>query len=249
METQGLFSSRSTDRGSPSWHTDEAGGHGDKSQPRRSTARCSSGGDAHSGVFAGGARPVGARLPHPAGPIAQKAGTGRAAANRDLTERFLPPYTNRCMVQATEPGTAFIPWIGTYLAEMLWVQEARVVAEDNPVRYQGTSLQIQQGPHRFHDVKVTVRVHEYPDRTLALFHGPRCLARYDADGWLIDTGRAHPGPTLGSDVPPIFHLRPSIRARNNLGARLKYSKERTGQIMGYIHRTSELAIYRAFLIP
>ena len=27
----------------------------------------------------------------------------------------------------------------------------------------------------------------YPDGTLALFHGPRCLARYQADGEPIDT--------------------------------------------------------------
>ena len=38
-----------------------------------------------------------------------------------------------------------------------------VVAKDNTVRYQGLSLQIPQDPHRFHYVKVTVRVHEYPD--------------------------------------------------------------------------------------
>ncbi len=30
------------------------------------------------------------------------------------------------------------------------------------------------------------RVHEYPDGTLAVFHGPRCLARYRTDGWLIE---------------------------------------------------------------
>ena len=29
-----------------------------------------------------------------------------------------------------------------------------------------------------------VRVHEYPDGRLALFDGPRCLARYAADGTL-----------------------------------------------------------------
>ena len=31
------------------------------------------------------------------------------------------------------------------------------------------------------------RVHEYPDGTLAVFHGPRCLARYQTDGEPIDT--------------------------------------------------------------
>ncbi len=32
------------------------------------------------------------------------------------------------------------------------------------------------------DEKARVRVHEYPDHTLAIFHGPRCLARYRSDG-------------------------------------------------------------------
>ena len=41
--------------------------------------------------------------------------------------------------------------------------------------------------HRHHYVKAHVRVHEYPDATLAVFHGPRCLARYRADGSLIET--------------------------------------------------------------
>ena len=118
--------------------------------------------------------------------------TEMAAANRFLTERFLPQYNDRFMVQATEPGTAFVPWIGTNLTDILCVQEERVVAKDNTVHYHRQHLQIPQDPHRFHYVKVTVRVHEYPDGTLAVFHGPRCLARDHADGRLIETGRAQP---------------------------------------------------------
>jgi len=34
-------------------------------------------------------------------------------------------------------------------------------------------------------MKVKVRVHRYPDGNLAVFHGPRCLARYDAQGQSI----------------------------------------------------------------
>ncbi len=65
-------------------------------------------------------------------------------------------YNNRFMVRATEPGTAFIPWVGPHLAEILCVQEERVVAKDITMRYQGLTLQIPQDPHRFYDVKVTV---------------------------------------------------------------------------------------------
>ena len=52
------------------------------------------------------------------------------------------------------------------------------------------SLQIPPDRHRRHYVKATVKVHEYPDATLALFHGPRCLARYAADGTAADTAPA-----------------------------------------------------------
>ncbi|MCG3775646.1 MAG: hypothetical protein JW395_2489 [Nitrospira sp.] len=72
--------------------------------------------------------------------------TERAAANRYLTEPFLPQYHARFLVRATEPGIAFIPWVGTPLAEILCVQKERGVATNNTVRYQGLSLQIPQNP-------------------------------------------------------------------------------------------------------
>jgi hypothetical protein len=40
--------------------------------------------------------------------------------------------------------------------------------------------------HRRHFVKVTIQVHEYPEGTLAIFHGPRRLAGYCSDGTLIE---------------------------------------------------------------
>ena len=59
----------------------------------------------------------------------------------------------------------------------------------NTVRYKNRTLQIPADRHRHHYVKAQVRVHEYPDGHLAVFHGPRCLARYRADGETIDDDR------------------------------------------------------------
>ena len=73
------------------------------------------------------------------------------------------------------------------LDDILCVQEERVVAGDNTVRYKGRTLQIPADRHRHHYVKARVRVHEYPDTHLAIFHGPRCLARYRADGSPMET--------------------------------------------------------------
>ncbi|MEO1766927.1 hypothetical protein [Thiobacter aerophilum] len=46
-------------------------------------------------------------------------------------------------------------------------------------------LQIPTDRHRMHYVKVKVQVHRDLDGTIALFHGPRCLARYNAQGQLL----------------------------------------------------------------
>ncbi len=213
---KGLFSSRYTDRGSHYWHTEEAGGRVDKTRLTQVHRALQQLGvtliPAYSPEARGRSerafRTLQDRLPKE---LALAGITERAAANRYLTERFLPQHNTRFMVRATEPGTAFIPWVGTPLTEILCVHEERVVAKDNTVRYQGLSLQIPQDPHRFHYVKVTVRVHEYPEGTLAVFHGPRCLARSQADGRLIETGRAHPGPTHRSDALPIVHPRATVR--------------------------------------
>jgi hypothetical protein len=55
------------------------------------------------------------------------------------------------------------------------------------VRYAGRVLQIPEQRHRRHFVKARVRVHEYPDGRLSVFHGPRRLAEYSPQGTLIET--------------------------------------------------------------
>ena len=192
IETQGLFSSLYTDRGSHYWHTDEAGGRVDKSRPTHVHRALQQLGITLIAAYSPEARgrserafrTLQDRLPKE---LALAGITNMAAANQYLAAHFVPAHNQRFAIPAAETGTAFIPWIGSHLAEILCVQEERVVANDNTVRYQGLSLQIPQDPHRFHYVKVTVRVHEYPDGTLAVFHGPRCLARYHSDGRLIET--------------------------------------------------------------
>src|SRR6185437_14312633 len=64
------------------------------------------------------------------------------AANGFLRERFVPDYNARFAVAAAEAGTAFIPYTGRPLADVLCVQEDRQVGRDNCVRWNGRSLQI-----------------------------------------------------------------------------------------------------------
>ncbi len=82
-------------------------------------------------------------------------------------------------------GAAFVPFTGA-LDDILCIHEERTVSNDNTVRYKRRLLQLPADRHRRHYVKATVRVHEYPDGTLAVFHGPRCLARYRDTGEPID---------------------------------------------------------------
>jgi hypothetical protein len=105
-----------------------------------------------------------------------------AAANRYLKDHFVPDYNARFAVPAAEPGSAFVPYVGRPLADLLCVQEDRMVGADNCVSYHRRSLQIPPQRHRQHYVRATVRVHEYPDGNLAIFDGPRCLARFDPKG-------------------------------------------------------------------
>ena len=105
-----------------------------------------------------------------------------AAANRFLTQRFVADYNARFAVPAAEPGSAFVPYLGRPIEEVLCVQEDRVVGADNCVSWRRCSLQIPPQRHRQHYVRATVRVHEYTDGSLAIFDGPRCLARFDGKG-------------------------------------------------------------------
>jgi transposase len=105
-------------------------------------------------------------------------------ANRYIREIYLPMHNDLFARPAQIPEeSGFVPVRDpARLADVLCVQQSRVVARDNTVSYEGLSLQLPQSPARAHYVKANVRVHEYPDGTLAVFHGPRRLARYTAAG-------------------------------------------------------------------
>jgi transposase len=96
-------------------------------------------------------------------------------ANRFLREVFLPEHNARFTKAAECDGDAFTPLAGFALNEVLCIHEERMVAKDNTVHYNGLILQINEDKVRFSYAKCAVRVHEYPNGTLAVFHGPRKL--------------------------------------------------------------------------
>ena len=103
-------------------------------------------------------------------------------ANRYLAEHYRAAFNEEFAVPPTEPGTAFVPFIGPGLADVLCEHHERTVNRDNCVSFEGKRLQIPAQTHRCHFIKARVRVHRYPDGRLAVFHGPRKLADYEPDG-------------------------------------------------------------------
>ena len=187
---RGLFCSLYADRASHYWHTPEAGGTVDKDNPTQVRRALQQLGIELIAAYSPEARGRSERM---FGTLQKRlpqelrlAGiTGMAEANRFLKEVYLPQHNARFQVTPEAQGSAFVPFAGA-LDDILCVHAERVVGNDNTVRYRGLSLQLPPDRHRRHYVKATVRVHEYPDGTLAVFHGPRCLARYRTTGEPID---------------------------------------------------------------
>ena len=186
VSSKGLFCALYADRASHYWHTPEAGGKVDKDNPTQVGRALKQLGieliPAYSPEARGRSERMFGTLQKRLPQELRLAGiTTMDEANRYLRETFLPDHNRRFAIALEEPGSAFVPFAGN-LDNILCVQEERTVAGDNTVRYKGMTLQIPEDRHRHHYVKAKVRVHEYPDGHLAVFHGPRRLAVYEADG-------------------------------------------------------------------
>jgi Helix-turn-helix domain len=183
----GLFGAFYTDRGSHYFFTPKGGGKVDKTQLTQVGRALSQLGITHIASYSPQGR---GRMERVFGTLQkrlpQELRLARiktvAGANRYLKEQFVPDYNARFAVPAAEPGSAFVPYVGRPIEDVLCIQEDRVVGADNCVTWNRRSLQIPPQRHRRHYVKATVRVHQYPDGSLAIFDGPRCLARFDPQG-------------------------------------------------------------------
>jgi transposase len=188
---KGLFCSLYADRASHYWHTPAAGGKVDRDNPTQVGRALAQLGieliPAYSPEARGRSERMFGTLQKRLPQELRLAGVATMAeANRYLEEVFWPAHNARFARPAEEAGSAFVAFAGA-LEDILCIQEERVVGNDNTVRYMHRSLQIPADRHRHHYVKARVRVHEYPDGRLAVFHGPRCLARYRADGSPMET--------------------------------------------------------------
>jgi transposase len=187
----GLFCALYTDRGSHYFHTPEAGGPVDKSQLTQVGRALAQLDIEHIAAYSPEARGRSERM---FGTLQNRlpkelrlAGIDTLeAANRFIREVYLARHNARFAIKPELAQSQFVIDPGRPVGDVLCLHEERIVAKDNTVRYRGLSLQLPPSPLRRHFVRVKVRVHDYPDGTLAVFHGPRRLAQYTAQGALID---------------------------------------------------------------
>lgn len=183
----GLFCELYTDRGSHYFHTAKAGEPVSKrvqTQVGRALAQL---GIRHIAAYSPEARgrserafrTLQDRLPKE---LALAGITEIAVANRWIAEHYLPEHNAAFAVAPAEAGSAFVPDRASQARDILCLQEERRVSNDNTVKWRSLSLQIPPSPLRAHFVRAMVRVHEYPDGRLAVFHGPHRLADYDCQG-------------------------------------------------------------------
>lgn len=187
VEQHGLFCSFYTDRGSHYFYTPKAGEKVSKTlltQVGRALARL---GIEHIAAYSPEARgrserafrTLQDRLPKE---LRLADITTVEAANVWLREIYTADYNAQFAIAPLEEGSAFVADAAGVWREVLCITEERVVAKDNTVAWNGKRLQIPESRLRPHFVKAAVRVHEYPDGTMAVFLGPHLLARYSAEG-------------------------------------------------------------------
>jgi transposase len=190
ISKQGLFCSLYTDRASHYWHTPTSGGKVDKEKLTQVGRAMKQLGISMIPAYSPQARGRSERmfrihqdrLPKE---LAKEGITSMEEANRYLRTTYMPRFNQEFARPAREEGSAFVPYIGPDLREILCEHHERIVGNDNCVRFENLILQIPPDQYRFNYVKTKVCVHKYPDGTLGVFHGPRKLACYDAQGKVI----------------------------------------------------------------
>lgn len=190
IEQHGLFCELYTDRGSHYFHTPKAGEPVSKAIQTQVGRSLTQLGIGHIAAYSPEARgrserafrTLQDRLPKEL----RLAGiTTLEAANRWIAQTYIPAYNAAFAVAPEQDGTAFVSDRTGAARDILCIQEERRVGNDNTIKWRGLRLQIPSSPLRPHFVRAMVRVHEYPDGALAVFHGPHRLADYDAAGALV----------------------------------------------------------------
>lgn len=191
IERHGLFCELYTDRGSHYFYTPKAGEPVSRRVPTQVGRALAQLGIGHIAAYSPEARgrserafrTLQDRLPKE---LRLAGVTTLEAANVWICEHYIAMYNTAFAVTSDQEGTAFVADRAGAWREALCIQEDRRVGNDNTIAWRKLRLQIPPGPIRQHYVRAMVRVHEYPDGQLAIFHGPHRLADYRVDGTPIE---------------------------------------------------------------
>lgn len=114
--------------------------------------------------------------------------TDMGSANTFLRCSYMPQFNQRFSVAASESGSAYVALVDAHLYgqldELVSQRYERVVGNDNCVRFDTLKLQIPGDTHRMHYVRSKVQVRINCEGEFSIYHGPRLLAKYDAQGGL-----------------------------------------------------------------
>ncbi len=207
----GLPSSLYTDRGSHYFHTAKAGEAVDRQRLTQVGRALDRLGIEHIAAYSPQARGRSERMfgtlqDRLIKELAKARLSEIGAANEWIRQVYLPSHNARFAWPAAVAESGFVSVADVAsLGETLCIQEERVVDRANTVSWGRLRLQLPQSPLRAHYVKARVRVHRYPDAALAVFHGPRCIARFSADGQPTAGGPTRASATSCS--PPSRTLR------------------------------------------
>src|SRR5882724_4310871 len=105
-----------------------------------------------------------------------------AAANRYLRARFLPSFNAEFAHRPADPAPAFVPLGRADLDQILCVEDERVVGRDNIVTADRLPLQLAKQPGRRTCAGLRVLVRRHLNGQHSVWHGTRCLGRYDPTG-------------------------------------------------------------------
>jgi transposase len=130
--------------------------------------------------------------------------TTLVAANRYLTDHFVPQHNATFMRPPRDPASAFVPLGAVGLDNILCHEEERVVARDNTVTIAGRGLQIAAQPGRRSCVGLTVTVRRHLDGRHTIHRGTQQLGTFDTEGQPVDaaaTVDAKTAPTAAWKTP------------------------------------------------
>lgn len=183
VEKHGTFVSLYTDRASHFAHTPTAGGPPDRSKKTQVEQVLDELGIelicAHSPEARGRGerawRTMQGRLPQE---LRRAGATTYETANRYLEQVFVPKFNERFTVEASQPGTAFVPAVRSNLDRVFTLRHVRTVTKDNVVDFERRRLQLPKvrGVTTLAGRKVDVRVHL--NGTIEVLQGRRIVGRF-----------------------------------------------------------------------